>query len=142
MLAALSVFNHRMLFDQAFGHLCSAVICLLPHPAGAHIQFLNFTSEDNHDFLEVRNGPQHSSELIGQYSGSELPAPLLSTTHETDIRFFSDHSQNRQGFRLTYQGEQQLFFPDCINPLLESYCFASKSYCLLSYDTGKLAGGW
>ncbi|XP_027021418.2 CUB and sushi domain-containing protein 1 isoform X3 [Tachysurus fulvidraco] len=76
---------------------------LLPIGYGAHIQFLNFTTEDNHDFLEVRNGPQHSSALIGQYSGSELPAPLLSTTHETVIHFYSDHSQNRQGFRLTYQ---------------------------------------
>ncbi|KAF7710922.1 hypothetical protein HF521_009794 [Silurus meridionalis] len=79
---------------------------LLPIGYGAHIQFLNFTTEDNHDFLEVRNGPQHSSTLIGQYSGSELPAPLLSTTHETVVHFYSDHSQNRQGFRLTYQAYQ------------------------------------
>ncbi|XP_066534535.1 CUB and sushi domain-containing protein 1a [Hoplias malabaricus] len=79
---------------------------LLPIGYGAHIQFLNFTSEDNHDFLEVRNGPQHSSSLIGQYSGSQLPPPLLSTTHETVIHFYSDHSQNRQGFRLTYQAYQ------------------------------------
>uniref|UniRef100_A0A8B9JH09 CUB and Sushi multiple domains 1 n=1 Tax=Astyanax mexicanus TaxID=7994 RepID=A0A8B9JH09_ASTMX len=77
-----------------------------PRSAGAHIQFLNFTTEDNHDFLEVRNGPQHSSSLIGQYSGSQLPPPLLSTTHETVIHFYSDHSQNRQGFRLTYQAYQ------------------------------------
>lgn len=105
MLAALSVFNHRMLFNQGFGHLYHALIRLLPYPAGAHIQFLNFTTEDNHDFLEVHNGPQHSSALIGQYSGSELPVPLLSSTHETVIHFYSDHSQNRQGFRLMYQGE-------------------------------------
>ncbi|XDV50780.1 hypothetical protein PO909_019792, partial [Leuciscus waleckii] len=70
---------------------------------GAHIQFLNFTSEDNHDFLEVRNGPHHSSSLIGQFSGSQLPPPLLSSTHETVIHFYSDHSENRQGFKLTYQ---------------------------------------
>lgn len=94
-----------MLFDRAFVHLFNALTCLLSNPIGAHIQFLNFTTEDNHDFLEVRNGPQHSSTLIGQYSGSELPAPLLSTTHETVIHFYSDHSQNRQGFRLSYQGE-------------------------------------
>ncbi|XP_062852030.1 CUB and sushi domain-containing protein 1-like [Trichomycterus rosablanca] len=79
---------------------------LLPVGYGAHIQFLNLTTEDNHDFLEVRNGPQHSSALIGQYSGSELPAPLLSTTHETVIHFYSDHSQNRQGFKLAYQAYQ------------------------------------
>ncbi|CAB1338540.1 unnamed protein product [Coregonus sp. 'balchen'] len=76
---------------------------LLPVGYGAHIQFLNFSSEDNHDFLEVRNGPQHSSSLIGQFSGSQLPPNLLSTTHETVIHFYSDHSENRQGFKLAYQ---------------------------------------
>uniref|UniRef100_A0AAZ3P372 CUB and sushi domain-containing protein 1 n=1 Tax=Oncorhynchus tshawytscha TaxID=74940 RepID=A0AAZ3P372_ONCTS len=76
---------------------------LLPVGYGAHIQFFNFSSEDNHDFLEVRNGPQHSSSLIGQFSGSQLPPNLLSTTHETVIHFYSDHSENRQGFKLAYQ---------------------------------------
>uniref|UniRef100_A0A8C1ZS09 CUB and Sushi multiple domains 1 n=1 Tax=Cyprinus carpio TaxID=7962 RepID=A0A8C1ZS09_CYPCA len=76
---------------------------VLPVGYGAHIQFLNFTSEDNHDFLEVRNGPHHSSSLIGQFSGSQVPPPILSSTHETVIHFYSDHSENRQGFKLTYQ---------------------------------------
>ncbi|KAI1894595.1 hypothetical protein AGOR_G00117390 [Albula goreensis] len=71
--------------------------------AGSHIQFLNFSTEDNHDFLEVRNGPHHTSSLIGQFSGSQLPPSLLSTTHETVIHFYSDHSENRQGFKLSYQ---------------------------------------
>ncbi|XP_072565430.1 CUB and sushi domain-containing protein 1a isoform X1 [Paramormyrops kingsleyae] len=76
---------------------------LLPVGYGAHIQFLNFSSEDNHDFLEVRNGPQHMSSLIGQFSGSQLPPQLLSTTHETVIHFYTDHSENRPGFKLLYQ---------------------------------------
>lgn len=75
------------------------------HVSGAHVQFQNFSSEDNHDFLEVRAGPQHSSALIGQFTGSQIPPPLLSTTHLTVIHFYSDHSENRQGFKLTYQGE-------------------------------------
>ncbi|KAG9344371.1 hypothetical protein JZ751_011040, partial [Albula glossodonta] len=76
---------------------------LLPVGYGSHIQFLNFSTEDNHDFLEVRNGPHHTSSLIGQFSGSQLPPSLLSTTHETVIHFYSDHSENRQGFKLSYQ---------------------------------------
>ncbi|KAF4795427.1 hypothetical protein TURU_093432 [Turdus rufiventris] len=77
---------------------------LLPVGYGAHIQFLNFSTEANHDFLEIQNGPQHTSSMIGQFSGMELPSPLLSTTHETLVHFYSDHSENRQGFKLTYQG--------------------------------------
>ena len=68
-------------------------------------RFENFSSEDNHDFLEVRAGPQHSSALIGQFTGSQIPPPLLSTTHLTIIHFYSDHSENRPGFKLNYQGE-------------------------------------
>lgn len=74
---------------------------------GAHIQFLNFSTEANHDYLEIQNGPYHSSPMMGQFSGPDLPASMLSTTHETLIRFYSDHSQNRQGFKLSYQGKQQ-----------------------------------
>lgn len=77
------------------------LVCIV----GAHIQFQNFSSEDNHDFLEVRAGPQHSSALIGQFTGSQIPPPLLSTTHLTIIHFYSDHSENRPGFKLSYQGE-------------------------------------
>uniref|UniRef100_A0AAV2LT87 CUB and Sushi multiple domains 1 n=1 Tax=Knipowitschia caucasica TaxID=637954 RepID=A0AAV2LT87_KNICA len=79
---------------------------VLPSGYGAHIQFQNFSSEDNHDFLEVRAGPQHSSALIGQFTGSQIPPPLLSTTHLTIIHFYSDHSENRPGFKLTYQAYQ------------------------------------
>lgn len=85
---------------------------------GAHIQFFNFSSEDNHDFLEVRNGPQHSSSLIGQFSGSQLPPNLLSTTHETMIHFYSDHSENRQGFKLAYQGVVYSVFINHVKQLI------------------------
>lgn len=84
------------------------MIYLLFYLPGAHIQFLNFSSEDNHDFLEVRAGPQHSSALIGQFTGSQLPPSLMSTTHLTTIHFYSDHSENRPGFKLTYQGKTLL----------------------------------
>lgn len=77
---------------------------LLP---GAHIQFLNFSTEPNHDFIEIRNGPYETSRMMGRFSGSELPSSLLSTSHETTVYFHSDHSQNRPGFKLEYQGEDK-----------------------------------
>ncbi|XP_058522650.1 CUB and sushi domain-containing protein 1 [Ochotona princeps] len=85
---------------------------MLPVGYGAHIQFLNFSTEANHDYLEIQNGPHHSSPMIGQFSGSDLPAALLSTTHETLIHFYSDHSQNRQGFKLLYQAYELQNCPD------------------------------
>uniref|UniRef100_G3SQQ0 CUB and Sushi multiple domains 1 n=1 Tax=Loxodonta africana TaxID=9785 RepID=G3SQQ0_LOXAF len=84
----------------------------LPIGYGAHIQFLNFSTEANHDYLEIQNGPYHTSPMIGQFSGSDLPSALLSTTHETLIHFYSDHSQNRQGFKLAYQAYELQNCPD------------------------------
>ncbi|XP_012879669.1 PREDICTED: CUB and sushi domain-containing protein 1-like [Dipodomys ordii] len=84
----------------------------LPAGYGVHIQFLNFSTEANHDYLEIQNGPYHTSPMIGQFSGSDLPLALLSTTHETLIRFYSDHSQNRQGFKLAYQAYELQNCPD------------------------------
>ncbi|XP_032960426.1 CUB and sushi domain-containing protein 1 [Rhinolophus ferrumequinum] len=84
----------------------------LPTGYGAHIQFLNFSTEANHDYLEIQNGPHHTSPMIGQFSGSDVPSALLSTTHETLIHFYSDHSQNRQGFKLAYQAYELQNCPD------------------------------
>ncbi|PKU28700.1 hypothetical protein llap_20996 [Limosa lapponica baueri] len=70
---------------------------------GAHVQFLNFSTEPNHDFVEIRNGPYDTSNVIGRFSGTEIPGSLLSTSHETTIYFHSDHSQNKPGFKLEYQ---------------------------------------
>lgn len=82
--------------------LALSASALLP---GAHIQFLNFSTEPNHDFIEIRNGPYETSRMMGRFSGSELPSALLSTSHETTVYFHSDHSQNRPGFKLEYQGK-------------------------------------
>ncbi|XP_070454474.1 CUB and sushi domain-containing protein 1 isoform X2 [Equus przewalskii] len=84
----------------------------LPIGYGAHIQFLNFSTEANHDYLEIQNGPYPTSPMIGQFSGTDLPSALLSTTHETLIHFYSDHSQNRQGFKLAYQAYELQNCPD------------------------------
>ncbi|EPY81832.1 CUB and Sushi multiple domains 2-like protein [Camelus ferus] len=85
---------------------------VLPVGFGAHIQFLNFSTEPNHDFIEIRNGPHETSRMMGRFSGSELPGSLLSTSHETTVYFHSDHSQNRPGFKLEYQAYELQECPD------------------------------
>ncbi|XP_063092103.1 CUB and sushi domain-containing protein 2 isoform X4 [Cavia porcellus] len=90
---------------------CSWKIAL-PVGFGAHIQFLNFSTEPNHDFIEIRNGPYETSRMMGRFSGSELPSSLLSTSHETTVYFHSDHSQNRPGFKLEYQAYELQECPD------------------------------
>ncbi|XP_063297188.1 CUB and sushi domain-containing protein 1 [Pelobates fuscus] len=95
---------------------------MLPVGYGAHIQFENFSTEANHDILEIQNGLHHasSSSQIGQFSGADLPSSLLSTTHEVLIHFFSDHSENRQGFKMSYQAYELQNCPDP-NPFKNGY---------------------
>ncbi|XP_053315605.1 CUB and sushi domain-containing protein 1 [Spea bombifrons] len=97
---------------------------MLPVGYGAHIQFENFSTEANHDILEIQNGPYHTSSQIGQFSGTELPLSLLSTTHEVLIHFFSDHSNNRQGFKFQYQAYELQNCPDP-HPFKNGYIIGS-----------------
>ncbi|KAL4624103.1 CUB and sushi domain-containing protein 1-like [Arapaima gigas] len=84
----------------------------LPLGYGAHIQFLNFSTEANHDFLEIHIGPLESSSVVGRFSGEEVPPAILTTSHESTIYFHSDHSQNNLGFRLEYQAYELQECPD------------------------------
>ncbi|KAF4798122.1 hypothetical protein TURU_067376 [Turdus rufiventris] len=77
-----------------------------------HLQFLNFSTETIHDYLEVRSGSTETSTVIGRLSGPQLPASLFSTTHETSLYFHSDYSQNKQGFHIVYQAYQLQSCPD------------------------------
>ena len=69
------------------------------------LQFVNFSTETIHDYLEVRSGSSETSTVIGRLSGPQIPSSLFSTTHETSLYFHSDYSQNKQGFHIVYQGE-------------------------------------
>nr|XP_032817255.1 CUB and sushi domain-containing protein 3-like isoform X3 [Petromyzon marinus] len=85
---------------------------LLPMGYGAYFAFVNFSTEPLHDFVEILSGPPEAQEAIGRFSGARPPAPALSTTHDTTVHFQSDYSQNKQGFRLSFQAYQLSSCPD------------------------------
>ncbi|XP_037612385.1 cubilin [Sebastes umbrosus] len=83
-------------------------IYLIRLPAGEKVA-LNFThmSLETHssctfDYVEVRDGRMETDPLIGRYCGSVLPAPILSSSNFLWIRFRSDSSVSRAGFRAVY----------------------------------------
>ncbi|XP_061076047.1 LOW QUALITY PROTEIN: CUB and sushi domain-containing protein 3-like [Conger conger] len=84
----------------------------LPVGYGIHIQFLNFSTEAIHDYLEIRSGSQEMGSVIDRFSGPGLPEPLFSTTHETSFFFHSDYSQNKPGFHIIYQAYELQSCPD------------------------------
>jgi hypothetical protein len=82
------------------------LICLFI--SGIHLQFLNFSTEAIHDYLEIRSGTLETGTVIDRFSGPQVPKSLFSTTHQTSFFFHSDYSQNKPGFRITYQGEDRV----------------------------------
>uniref|UniRef100_A0A3Q2QHC0 CUB and Sushi multiple domains 3 n=1 Tax=Fundulus heteroclitus TaxID=8078 RepID=A0A3Q2QHC0_FUNHE len=84
----------------------------LPVGFGIHLQFLNFSTEAIHDYLEIRSGTLETGSVIDKFSGPVIPKPLFSTTHQTSFFFHSDYSQNKPGFHITYQAYQLQSCPD------------------------------
>ncbi|KAG7501129.1 hypothetical protein JOB18_040546 [Solea senegalensis] len=84
----------------------------LPVGFGIHLQFLNFSTEAIHDYLEIRSGTLETGSVIDRFSGPTIPKPLFSTTHQTSFFFHSDYSQNKPGFHITYQAYQLQSCPD------------------------------
>uniref|UniRef100_A0A4W5NX14 CUB and Sushi multiple domains 3 n=1 Tax=Hucho hucho TaxID=62062 RepID=A0A4W5NX14_9TELE len=85
---------------------------ILPIGFGIHLQFLNFSTEAIHDYLEIRSGTLETGTVIDRFSGPHVPKSLFSTTHQTSLFFHSDYSQNKPGFQMTYQAYQLQSCPD------------------------------
>ncbi|CAL8311895.1 unnamed protein product [Merluccius merluccius] len=91
--------------NYAANRQCIYLIRLPPNEVVA----LNFThmSLESHstctfDYVEVRDGREETDPLIGKYCGSTLPSPILSTSNTLWVRFKSDSSVHRAGFRAVY----------------------------------------
>ncbi|KAG9345033.1 hypothetical protein JZ751_009574 [Albula glossodonta] len=84
----------------------------LPVGYGIHLQFMNFSTEAIHDYLEIRSGSLEMGSVIDRFSGPTVPDPLFSTTHETSFFFHSDYSQNKPGFHIIYQAYELQSCPD------------------------------
>ena len=74
-----------------------------------HLNFTFFQIENqtrcDYDFLEIRNGAEPTSPLLGRFCGFErnvLPKDLISHSNHLWLRFKSDTSQSAKGFQLYY----------------------------------------
>lgn len=78
-----------------------------PNTADNKLQFTftSFSTESCCDRLYIYNGPNTSSPLIGQYSGSNNPGTVISThsTGALTFRFTSDYSVNYSGWAANFE---------------------------------------
>ncbi|KAL2084354.1 hypothetical protein ACEWY4_019872 [Coilia grayii] len=67
------------------------------------ITFDRFQTELSFDFLEVHDGPNLLSPLIGSFNGSQVPQFLFSSTSFLYLLFTTDSSRSDSGFKLFYE---------------------------------------
>ncbi|KAL3191965.1 hypothetical protein MRX96_059467 [Rhipicephalus microplus] len=70
------------------------------------LKFQSFEVENHdscvYDYLEVRDGHDASSQLLGKYCGYRTPDNLRSTTNRMLVKFVSDRSVNKAKFSATF----------------------------------------
>lgn len=106
-------------YHQAFGSLKSpgwpdgydsnvdcSVTLRAPQNHSISLFFQSFGVEDSsecrRDFLEVRNGSDGTSPLLGTYCGSLLPDPVFSQNNELYLRFKSDGATSGRGYEILW----------------------------------------
>ena len=68
-----------------------------------------------YDYLEIRDGHEETSPLIGKFCGYKLPDDIKSTSNKLYVKFVSDGSVQKAGFAASFVKGQ--YFVD----LLERY---------------------
>ena len=85
-------------------------------PAGAlsvTLTFASFNFEQGYDYLYVYDGPSNSSNLIGQYDGTNLPngGTITSTGSAITIRQSTDGGVTAPGFELSWSCDYAMMPP-------------------------------
>ncbi|TRY58017.1 hypothetical protein DNTS_034773 [Danionella cerebrum] len=67
------------------------------------ITFEKFQTELNCDFLELHDGPNLLSPLIGSFNGTQVPQFLFSSGNHLYMLFTTDNSRSNSGFKILYE---------------------------------------
>ncbi|XP_053215446.1 cubilin [Podarcis raffonei] len=104
-------------YNQSFGYLkspgwpdpyphnldCTIILrSPLNHTISLFFNSLNLQHNGCHDFLEVRNGSDANSPLLGKYCGNTLPNPVFAKNHAVYLRFKSDILASSEGYEITW----------------------------------------
>ena len=65
---------------------------------------LKIENHDNcvYDYLEIRDGHEETSPLIGKFCGYKLPEDIKSTSNKLYVKFVSDGSVQKAGFAASF----------------------------------------
>ncbi|NXU61493.1 TLL2 protein, partial [Horornis vulcanius] len=93
--------NGFMLHEN--GHDCKEG--KVPTPALGKATVLQTLFECAYDHLEMYDGPNSKSPILGRFCGSKKPDPVVASTNKMFLRFYSDASVQRRGFQAKHSTE-------------------------------------
>ncbi|XP_029672193.1 tolloid-like protein 2 [Formica exsecta] len=86
----------------------------VPNNYQVALKFQSFEIENHdncvYDYVEVRDGHNNDSPLIGVYCGYKIPPDIKSTGNKLLVKFVSDGSVQKAGFSATFMKE----FDECV----------------------------
>ncbi|XP_070545496.1 tolloid-like protein 1 isoform X2 [Ptychodera flava] len=111
----------------------------MPERYSVGISFLSFEIERHdsciYDYLEVRDGHDDDSKLIGRYCGYNIPTDIQSTNNKMTVKFVSDGSVNKGGFSAQFFKEMDECKNDnggcqqlCVNTIGSYHCECEPGY--------------
>nr|XP_018916792.1 PREDICTED: tolloid-like protein 1 [Bemisia tabaci] len=104
------------------------------------LKFQSFDVENHdncvYDYVEIRDGHERDSPLLGVFCGYKLPPDIISTSNKLSVKFVSDGSIQKPGFSVTFLKESdECTQPDhgcehhCVNTLGGYECS-----CMIGYE--------
>ncbi|KAG5673535.1 hypothetical protein PVAND_003575 [Polypedilum vanderplanki] len=106
-----------------------------------HFQSFEVENHDNcvYDYVEVRDGDEPNSRLIGVFCGYKIPPDMRSSSNKLFVKFVSDGSVQKAGFSATFMKEvdecelnEHGCEHECINTLGGYECSCQLGYELHS----------
>jgi len=98
------------------------------------LHFEVFNTERNYDVVTVYDGGNGNAEIVGTFSGSDVPPPVTSTSNELYVTFQTDYSLTTTGFTASFTSLVQFADP-CYNST-NKVLFAREGYVGCPYGYG------
>ena len=121
----------------------STTVTIFPENVGDLVTFtfLSFDTEAGWDFLTVYNGPDTSSDVLGNFSGATVPDPVSSTdaTGALTFVFDSDGFTNNPGYEISISCAPA---PSCYPPTALTISNISGSTADFDWTAGAGNSSW
>ena len=75
-----------------------------------------------YDYVEIRDGGDLTSKILGKFCGNTLPGSIRSTGNQLFVKFHSDHSNQYKGFSASLTNGKNFF-------ILRSNLFLNRIAC-------------